>query len=171
MTSPDKLTRDIDQSRLDVRGILDILDNTIFMCRSLLEVTAMSTLSNFGGFPTGSFQPDAGGASAVIDERRNAPRLHESLPMRLTGVGCSKEHGCTTTDIGESGLYVKMAGDCGVDVGQRCELHFPEETKGSQLSEVAGESRYATVVRTELLKHGADKLVGVGLRFDRPMYL
>ncbi len=131
----------------------------------------MSTTTNFDGFPTGSFRSEAGGAGALIDERRNTPRLHESLCLQLTGIGCPKEHGCTATDIGENGLYVEMAADCGVDVGQRCELHFPEVTKASQLSEVAGESRYATVVRTELLKHGASKLVGVGLRFDRPMYL
>ena len=120
---------------------------------------------------TAVLEPPAPTTTALAENRRTAERVRKSLSVKLTGMGWTKGQSCVAEDIGEGGIYVRLPANSGLSVGQRCALMFPEGLTPPQLSTLAGETVYATVVRTELLAEGAKQLVGAGLRFDRPLFL
>jgi hypothetical protein len=49
-------------------------------------------------------------------------------------------------------------------------VSFSKAAESPGLANLAGETLYATVIRTELLTEGARQMVGAGLRFDHPLF-
>lgn len=105
---------------------------------------------------------------ALVDERRSTQRVDARLGMKLLAPGLEEPLCVDATDLSESGLYAHLPQACRLTVGQRCEVIFDG---GPGMERLAGESRYATVVRTEPLGDPAERSVGAGLRFDNPLYL
>jgi hypothetical protein len=131
----------------------------------------MPTTSDPEATLTLAFESSVAVVDTLVEDRRNGERLRRTLPLKLSGLGWTKCQACVAEDIGEGGLYLRLPAAAGLTVGQRCELLVPEKLAPQQLSNLAGETVYATVVRTELLAEGAKQLVGAGLRFDRPLFL
>lgn len=113
----------------------------------------------------------AHGATAVDEDRREANRESQSVRITLSARGWSESQSCSTQDLSESGLYVRLPAKCGLSVGQRCEVGFVGDMDPAKPSSVAGETRYATVVRTDAIAPASDKQIGAGLRFDQPLFL
>ena len=123
--------------------------------------------------------PDSKGVAMMIDshedtavaERRASVRIHRGFPVKVTSLGQNMTHACHAEDLSEGGLYVHMPTDSALTVGQRCELTFEKDAGAPDLPNLGGETCYATVVRTKLLKDGVKSMIGAGLRFDQPIYL
>ncbi|MCH7808487.1 MAG: PilZ domain-containing protein [Planctomycetes bacterium] len=113
-------------------------------------------------------EPVSNRESAVLDERRNAPRIPHQASARLVGWGNAGAVACTVRDITEGGLYVHVRCDSNLRVGDRYEVAVDD---AQALYGALSEGCYATVVRTELLADGDGKMLGAGLRFDRPIVL
>ena len=107
---------------------------------------------------------------AVASDRRAAARQSWSLPLRLNAMGRADAHLCKSCDIAAGGVFVEVPADYGLVVGQRCEVMVLPATDDADSRLIAGETRYATVVRTERLPDSLSN-VGAGLRFDQPLYL
>lgn len=105
--------------------------------------------------------------SAVVDERRSCRRSRRDVTMNLRTMGRSDVHCCSARDISEGGLYVCVPVEYGLTVGRRVEVAFADDGESPSF---AGESYYATVVRTTRLADAAEDLIGAGLRFDRPLF-
>ena len=93
------------------------------------------------------------------------------MRITLSALGWSESQNCATQDLSESGLYVRLPAACGLSVGQRCEIGFVGNVDPAKPSSIAGEIRYATVVRTDAITPASDKQIGAGLRFDQPLFL
>ncbi len=119
--------------------------------------------------------PDASSAdtlvSPLIDERRLSTRLAGPVSVLVTGLGSTAVHGCMVEDISESGAYLQVPEESGLAVGQRCEVSFSSDEEAAGPASLAGETCYATVVRSRRLSKGEHALVGLGLRFDQPLFL
>lgn len=131
----------------------------------------MFSTSDSDGAPAVSMAVGTSGASAVALDQRSSPRAPSNLSMKLTGLGRPTVLVCTTKDISEGGLYVRVPVKAGLTVGQRCEVTFSKEAASQGAPGLAGEQCYATVVRTERLAGAPPHEVGAGLRFDRPIFL
>lgn len=102
----------------------------------------------------------------VEEDRRCVPRVSRCLRARLMGQGLG-DVSCETRDISEGGAFVLAPLKCGVGVGQRLEIIF--ESADDRFA--PAESGFATVVRTEPAHvETGDPAVGIGLRFDQPVY-
>lgn len=108
-----------------------------------------------------------GGLGAVADERRVSTRAAHSLPVSLTAMGSNDAHHCNAENISEGGLLVLAPSKFSLTVGQRCEVTF---AKTDDVSKLAGERCYATVVRTERPTSGPQDRIAAGLRFDQPLF-
>ena len=86
-------------------------------------------------------------------------------------MGSSDKHHCAVEDVSEDGLFVQVPLQCGLMVGNRVEVVFADVADAPLLAMLAGESCFATVVRTASLEHASPELVGAGLRFDQPLFL
>jgi len=107
-----------------------------------------------------------GTALAPID-RRESIRVRKKLQARIHVMGFAEPFNGMTDDMSEGGLRVCVPIDPKLCVGQRCEIMLQEGSDGAS----DGEPVYATVVRTERVGDEADRLLGVGVRFDQPLYL
>ena len=107
----------------------------------------------------------------AIDEQRANDRDRHRFPMRLTPMGCATSLSCVSENISEGGCFTHLPADCGLSVGQRCEIEFSQEPTDAA-AHLAGEVRYATVIRTSHIgaTAPATPLTGTGLRFDQPLY-
>ncbi len=110
------------------------------------------------------------GAAPAVDDRRASDRICEHLPIELSAMGGPDAQPCTASDISEDGLFLSVPADCGLTVGQRCEVTFGGQSPPA-LSSLDGETHFATVVRTAVLADGSESRVGAGLRFDQRLYL
>jgi len=119
------------------------------------DTVAFFTEGDHGGWGT---------ALAPID-RRESIRVRKKVQARIHIMGFAEPFDGTTDDLSEGGLRVCVPIDPKLCVGQRCEIML------RQGSESDGEPVYATVVRTERVGDEADRLLGVGVRFDQPLYL
>lgn len=128
----------------------------------------MSTTSEFFGKYVVAGGNDRTPAPALVDDRRSTRRVDARLGMKLFAPGLEEPLSVDATDVSESGLYAHLPQACRLTVGQRCEVIFDG---GPGMEGLAGESRYATVVRTEPVGDAAERSVGAGLRFDHPIYL
>jgi len=112
-----------------------------------------------------------GFGDTAVDERRTSARVRRGFPIKVTSLGHNLAHPCHAEDLSEGGLFVRVPTESGLTVGQRCELTFDDKAGAPDLPNLGGETCYATVVRTKLLKDGAKPVIGAGLRFDQPLYL
>lgn len=104
------------------------------------------------------------------DDRRCFPRMSRSFVTTIIELGSSEIHNCSVRDISESGLFARVPTGYDVCVGRRCEVTITEENNAEHPSNVIAESLYATIVRTERVELETETVVGVGLRFDQPLY-
>lgn len=131
------------------------------------EHGTMLTTSDQNASATATIEPPLTGTMPLDKERRDTSRLPSNVPIKLSTLGWSECRTCTTDDLSEGGLYLRLPAAYALKVGQRCEVGFENEGNAAELSSVAGEIRYATVVRTD----AAGELIGAGLRFDQPLFL
>ncbi|MBI4717626.1 MAG: PilZ domain-containing protein [Planctomycetes bacterium] len=113
----------------------------------------------------------AGKSAAVAEERRGSMRVCRRVETKLIGRGLEQGVFCTTSDISEGGLFVRLPANAGVAVGQRFEVVLPDESQAPDLAGFMSGGCYATIVRTERPREAASDLIGVGLRFDQPLFL
>lgn len=131
----------------------------------------MSAHSAFGSLLTGPAPSNGGNLGSVADERRVSPRIAKPLSVQLLGSLSAEGPVCTADDVSESGVYLRIPAGFPIAVGQRCEVRFKTQSPSSELSNLSGESCYATVVRTEHRSEDATPMTGAGLRFDQPLFL
>ncbi len=117
---------------------------------------------------------ESGTASADsigFDERRCHMRGGLALGVKMVGSGCNDVGGCTVRNISEGGLFLHAPIDSGLTVGQRFELVSSQEeaSQDSSIPEVDG--WFATVVRTGPIVEADSTSLGVGVRFDQPVFL
>ena len=93
------------------------------------------------------------------------------LTTKLVPFGSAPMICGTAADISEAGLFLHVPAACGVTVGQRYELLLSEQTADDNEPEVMSAGCYATVVRTAPLRQEGGPALGVGMRFDQPLYL
>jgi hypothetical protein len=107
-------------------------------------------------------------------ERREFTRQAQPVPAHLLPLGSSLGVQAVSDDISEGGMHLTVPVGFGIAVGQRCEVSLTlPATESNQRSSTRC---YATVVRTRISlgdQQAGDRedRVGVGLRFDRPLYL
>ncbi len=105
-----------------------------------------------------------------LEERRASRRVSRDLIATVQGHGVGQAFSGPAQDVSEGGLYLRVPLSHGLAVGQRCEVRL-SDTAGVTPACLAGESCYVTVVRTEVITSGSQKLLGAGMRFDRPLFL
>jgi hypothetical protein len=110
-------------------------------------------------------------AQLLSDERREGSRRSVTLQAKLVGPFGEQAFTCDAENLAEAGLHIRIPVESGLCVGQRYEVRFEAGTLGDTLSHLAGESRFATVVRTEPSRFPDSQEMGVGLRFDQPLFL
>ena len=113
---------------------------------------------------------DSPGTTAV-EERRASQRVRQDLAVNLRGFGGAQALCCTVENINTGGLFVRVPRDQGICLGQRCELMITGAADSPDLLSVAGLPLFATVVRTEPLGPESNPTLGVGMRFDQPLFL
>lgn len=101
-----------------------------------------------------------------VEERRTSRRNGLRVPATLIGMGWAGAHHCRTENISEDGAWVHVPADLDICLGQRCEMTIAVDRAGTP-----SESVYATVVRTAQLPDKPNAEIGLGLRFDQPLYL
>lgn len=131
----------------------------------------MLTISNPDSATIQTADALAGNMNTAVKERRTSNRHPMDLAMKLTPMGTPGGQRCTIEDISEGGMYVRVQAEAGLAVGQRVEVTFEDEGKQPASPGPAGETHFATVVRTKLLAEATKDKVGAGLRFDRPLFL
>lgn len=104
------------------------------------------------------------------EERRASQRTPKNLMASVQSLGRGEVYNGPADDVSEGGLYVRVPLSQGLAVGQRCEVRLSDPAGSAQLG-LAGEGCYATVVRTEVITSGSQKLLGAGMRFDQPLFL
>lgn len=111
-------------------------------------------------------------STALADDRRENPRLRRKMIAEILDLA-GREDGapCVTEDISEDGLLLHVPVSYGMIVGQRCEVVLRDEPGLGEPSQLCGERRYATVVRTAPIVNSPTPMVGAGLRFDQPLFL
>lgn len=106
----------------------------------------------------------------AVEERRVSTRIVRKLTVKLTARGCVEAHCGPAENISEGGLYLRVPYGYGLAVGQRCEISFATEADSPGLPHLSVGTCFATVVRTEVLTDGSTRVIGAGLRFDRPLF-
>ncbi|MBI1826173.1 MAG: PilZ domain-containing protein [Planctomycetes bacterium] len=108
-----------------------------------------------------------------IDERRSSNRVQRRVSTMLTILGNAEGISCTMENVCESGAYLVAPSDSAVRLGDRCELILRSEVDSQKAgwSTHCDSSAYATIIRTETAMHSGESAIGVGLRFDQPLYL
>ena len=122
--------------------------------------------------PTSAQRPSEGnGSPALTEDRRGAVRLAVDLAAKLAPLRPGNELTCAADNVSAGGAHLRAPVAAGLTVGQRLEVGFDPGAENARQVNLAGESRYATVVRTEPRRYQSESLVGVGLRFDQPLFL
>lgn len=109
--------------------------------------------------------------TTTVEERRASQRIRRNLSVNLRGLGGAQTLCCTLENINEGGLFVRVPQDRGIRLGQRCELRFDGAADSPGLSSLAGLTLYATIVRTEPVGSESNLTLGIGMRFDQPLFL
>lgn len=91
--------------------------------------------------------------------------------ITLTCLEKGGAHCCVAEDLSASGVFVYVPADSGLAVGNRVEVTLGGISGVGEASNLCGEKRYATVVRTQECKEADRPLLGAGLRFDQPLFL
>ncbi len=106
----------------------------------------------------------------VYDEHRSVLRTISPLVAQVSQLGDVSSYSCMVRDISEDGLFMRIPTDCHISVGHRCEVTIVGDVEANQCSGLIGETFYATVIRSERIELETETVVGVGLRFDQPLY-
>ena len=109
--------------------------------------------------------------TTTVEERRASQRIRRDLSVNLRGLGDAQTLCCTLENINEGGLFVRVPRDHGIGLGQRCELRFDGAAHSQGLSSLAGLTLFATIVRTESVGSVSKPTLGIGVRFDQPLFL
>ncbi len=107
--------------------------------------------------------------SLVAEERRSSARFSVAMPATLVDPCGDEAVRCSMTGIAEGGVYVLAPTSSGVSLGRRFELRLQDSAVPPELTNLTGQGLYATVIRTERTKQSGT--IGVGLRFDQPLFL
>jgi len=111
-------------------------------------------------------------STALVDDRRTNARLRRKMIADILDLPGREELApCVTEDISEEGLLVHVPVSYGMVVGQRCEVLLRDEPGLGEPSQLCGERRFATVVRTAPIPNSPTPMLGAGLRFDQPLFL
>ncbi len=116
---------------------------------------------------------EVGGSAATTcfaSDRRMGRRVPSLITTKLRCVGC-RDLVCEADEVGEGGIHLRVPLGFGLATGQRYELTFDTKSGLPELANVVGETRYATVVRTEVRLDTSPHEVGVGMCFDSPLFL
>jgi hypothetical protein len=107
-----------------------------------------------------------------IDERRATNRVRRQTATMVTPLGSTEGIACITENVSEGGAYVTAPFDCGLRLGDRCELVFGAclDSTTAQWSISCDTGAYATIIRTETATRDGEGAIGIGLRFDQPLY-
>ena len=119
----------------------------------------------------GQRSPEGHSGPATAEDKRATLRLPVNLAARLTVLGAGAEVTCAADNLSEGGAHLRVPVACGLAVGQRLEVGFEPGPVGELGVSLAEDARYATVVRTEPRLYQPESQVGVGLRFDQPLFL
>ena len=106
----------------------------------------------------------------AVEDRRASNRIQRKLSVKLAATGCTEAHCGPAENICEGGLYLRVPAAYGLRVGQRLEVSFEKDVDAPELSHLAVDTCFATVVRTEMLVAGSSRITGAGLRFDQPLF-
>ena len=102
-------------------------------------------------------------------------RLHErSAPSwwaRLTPMGRRAAIEGEVANVGEGGAHLIVSAEADVTVGQRFEFELGQLIGSEPGASLLPEAAYVTVVRTEPNPGSRSGFVGVGLRFDQPLFI
>ena len=109
--------------------------------------------------------------TTMVEERRASQRTRRDMPVNFRGLGGAQTLCCTLENFNEGGLFVRVPRDHGIRLGQRCELRFDGAGDSPGLSSLAGLTLYATIVRTETVGPESNLTLGIGVRFDQPLFL
>jgi len=109
---------------------------------------------------------------ARIDERRAANRVRRRTATMVTPLGGMEGIACITENVSEGGAYLTAPLHCGLRLGDRCELMFGAclDSTSGQWSISCDGGAYATIIRTETATRDGEGAIGIGLRFDQPLY-
>lgn len=116
-------------------------------------------------------EPHGTETNTAVDDRRTSFRIPNVIPTKLAPLGQSQVHQCHTQDISTSGLFVRVPAESGLSVGQRVEVVLGDDKAPKSSQGVTGMACYATVVRTQRIADAEKRVIGAGLRFDRPVFL
>ncbi len=103
----------------------------------------------------------------VDDERRSSPRITAGVSALLRSLDGEDVLACTMVDLGQGGLHLHAPLDLGLAVGQRYQVVITDVPDEAAMPDLCGEEHYVTVLRTE---PRTDARVGVGMRFDQPLF-
>ncbi|HNQ24242.1 MAG TPA: PilZ domain-containing protein [Phycisphaerae bacterium] len=101
-----------------------------------------------------------------MSQRRNVV-----VAAKLLGTGAGTPVLCAADNISEGGIHVQVSQRFAVALGERIEVVLDPGPDAPHLAHLRGEIRFATVVRTEPQRDTLPPGVGLGLRFDQPLYL
>ena len=131
----------------------------------------MSTVTQHEQIHDGTMIGAGVGAQPQVDERRVSTRRARRLSAQVTRSGSTATCSCIAEDISEGGVYVRLPAAQGICVGHRCEIVLADEDGSHSFAGFASASCFGTVVRTETIRTDSEKLIGVGVRFDQPLFL
>ena len=103
----------------------------------------------------------------VDDERRSSPRIVAGVSALLRSLDGEDVLACAMVDLGQGGLHLHAPLDLGLAVGQRYQVVITDVPDEAAMPDLCGEEHYVTVLRTE---PRTDDRVGVGMRFDQPLF-
>lgn len=110
-------------------------------------------------------------SAPLAEEARTSPRLDVNVAAKLLGARAGTVLACAADNISEGGMHIRLPHSCAVGLGERIEVVLTPGPGTPNLAHLSGESRFATVVRTEPQRDATPPEVGLGLRFDQPLYL
>ncbi len=102
----------------------------------------------------------------IDDERRSSRRIAAGVSALVRSLD-GEDVPCTMVDLGPGGLHVHAPLDLGLAVGQRYQVVITDVPDEAAMPDLCGEEHYVTVLRTE---PRTDERVGVGMRFDQPLF-
>ncbi len=130
----------------------------------------MNTAPSFDDSGTITLDPTPTRTIPIDDDRRSSPRIASGVSALLRSLDGEDVLACTADDLGRGGLHLHAPLDLGFAVGQRYEVIITEVPDPAAMPGLRGEQNYATVLRTETRADAPDAHMGVGMRFDNPIF-
>jgi hypothetical protein len=130
----------------------------------------MNTAFGFEPRGTLTLEPSPVRPSFIDCDRRCGPRIAAGVSALLRSLDGEHVLACPADDLGEGGLHIHAPLDLGLAVGQRYQVIITEVPDAAAMPDLCGEENYATVLRTETRAGAPGDHVGVGLRFDQPIF-